>query len=239
MIKIDHLNKKYGRFTAVSDISIEFKQGRVSAIVGPNGSGKTTLIKCILGLARINAGEIYINNFKLNGNPEYRHKIGYMPQLARFPENLKVSELFSLILGLRGTANEIFHKLLEDFKIEKFWNKRIRSLSGGMRQKLSAVIALMFDPEILIMDEPTAGLDPISSQTLKSIIKEKRNQGRTIILTSHLMNELEELSDDIFFIFNGKTVYQGARDELLISTNTLNIESALARISEVVENGDL
>jgi Cu-processing system ATP-binding protein len=168
MIRIENINKRFRRLQALDNISAVLSKGQVVSLIGPNGSGKTTLIKSILGMVKPDSGRIYVNDELINGNPSYRENIGYMPQIGRYPDNMKVGQLFRMLQNIRGVAeNKTDKKLIEQFELEKIFEKPMRTLSGGTRQKVSAAIAFLFDPAILILDEPTAGLDPLSSEILK------------------------------------------------------------------------
>ncbi|GMU95930.1 MULTISPECIES: ABC transporter ATP-binding protein [Ignavibacterium] len=230
MIKISNIIKKYNKLEVLKGVDAEISKGKVTAIVGPNGSGKTTLLKIILGLVKADFGTIEIDGTKINGDYEYRKDIGYMPQIARYPENLTVYEVLSMIKDLRNRKDKPENKLLKDFELSGELTKPIRTLSGGNRQKLSAVISLMFDPGILIFDEPTAGLDPVISSHFKEIVIAEKNNGKTIILTSHIMSEVEELADEIIFLLDGKVYYKGSLNNLLLERGEARLEKAVAKI---------
>lgn len=140
---------------------------RATAVVGPNGSGKTTLIKSILGLTTPDAGEVLLDGRPVRDGCAYRARIGYMPQEARFPENLSAREVIDLLKDLRGRPADTDEELVEAFGLEPEFDKPLRTLSGGNRQKVSAVLAFLFRPDVFILDEPTAGLDPVASAVLK------------------------------------------------------------------------
>lgn len=230
MIRISNIIKKYNKLEVLKGIDAEISKGKVTAIVGPNGSGKTTLLKIILGLVKADFGSIEIDGNAINGDYEYRKNIGYMPQIARYPENLVVYEVLSMIKDLRNRKDLPEEKLLKEFDLFGELNKAIRTLSGGNRQKLSAVISLMFDPKILIFDEPTAGLDPVISSRFKEIVIEEKNKGKTIILTSHIMSEVEELADEIIFLLDGEIYYKGSLNNLLLEKGEVRLERAVAKI---------
>jgi Cu-processing system ATP-binding protein len=232
MIRISNIIKKYNKLEVLKGIDAEISTGKVTAIVGPNGSGKTTLIKIILGLVKADFGKIEIEGNNLNGDYQYRNNIGYMPQIARYPENLTVVEVLSMIKDLRNRKDNLEEKLLKEFELSGELTKPIRTLSGGNRQKLSAVISLMFDPKILIFDEPTAGLDPVISSRFKEIVMNEKTKGKTIILTSHIMSEVEELADEIIFLLDGKIFYKGSLSNLLIEKGEAKLEKAVAKILE-------
>jgi Cu-processing system ATP-binding protein len=230
MIDIHKLQKRFGRLQALDSLDIRIGAGQVTAVLGPNGAGKTTLIKSVLGLVRPDAGEIRIRGELINGDPGYRRAIGYMPQVPRYPENLTVREIIAMIKDLRGGGGELDEELIELFALRAQYEKPFRTLSGGNRQRVSAAIAFLFRPEILILDEPTAGLDPLASSTLKDKIRRERLAGRTVILTSHVMSEIEELADTIVYLLDGKVYFQESLPALLQRTGEPNLERALARV---------
>ena len=232
MIKIEKLNKKFGKLQVLKDIDLEMQDGNIYAIVGPNASGKTTLIKSILGLVKPDSGNIDVNGEGVNGNYSYRKYLGYMPQIARFPENLTVKEILHLVRDLRGNPEKTDHELIQKLKIEKELNKKLKNLSGGTRQKVSAIIAFLFDPQTLILDEPTAGLDPISSGVLKDKIISDSKAGKTFILTSHIMNEVEELANQIIFLLDGEIRFEGSVDMFQQHTQEKRLERAVAAMME-------
>lgn len=230
MIEIKELEKNFGKFEVLKNISFNVERGKITAIVGPNGSGKTTIIKSILGLVKPNRGDILINNKSILGEYLYRKEIGYMPQAASFPDNLTVREVVKMICDLRSLDIESNPKLIDALNLSPEMNKQIRNLSGGNKQKVSAVIALMFNPSIIILDEPTAGLDPVSSNNLKEIIIEERKNNKAIILTSHIMSEIEELADHIIFLIDGKIKFNGSVLSLLTYKGESKLEKAIANL---------
>lgn len=230
MITISNLIKSYNKLEVLKGINAEIPTGKVTAVVGPNGSGKTTIIKIILGLVKSDFGSVSIDQKKINGDFHYRKNIGYMPQIASYPENLTVMEVIDMIKDFRNCTGSPEEKLIREFGLNGELNKTIRTLSGGNKQKLSAVIALMFNPNILIFDEPTAGLDPIASSRFKEIVLAKKREGNSIILTSHIMSEIEELADEIIFLLDGKIYYQGSLLNLLLEKGETRLEKAVAGI---------
>ena len=231
MIEIKGLSKQFGRQHVLQGVDLTIAAGRVTAIVGHNGAGKTTLIKSILGLSRADAGSITIDGAPVTDDPAYRARIGYMPQIARFPENLTGGELLDMIKDLRGnTVAHVDEELISRFELADELRKPLRVLSGGTRQKVNAVLAFLFSPDLLILDEPTAGLDPISSSTLKDKIIGMRAAGRSFIITSHIMSELEELVDDVAFLIDGHVKFAGPVNRLKVETKQLNLERAIAQL---------
>ncbi len=228
MIEFKNLQKKFGKQQVLYGIDLKFDAPGIFAILGPNGSGKTTIIKSLMGMVHPTSGEIsFMGKTKL-GN-DYRRHISYLPQIARFPENLTVAEFFDFIENIRGKANRK-DQLIEIFGVEVFLKKKLRTLSGGMRQKVNLVSALMYDTKVIVLDEPTIGLDPVALIALKDWIKAERNAGKTILLTTHIMNIVEELADEIIFLLDGKVYYRGTQSELIAKTATENTEHAIAQL---------
>jgi Cu-processing system ATP-binding protein len=155
-----------------------------------------------------------------------------MPQLARFPENLTVDEIIRMVKDIRSHQNNYDAELYNLFRLENEKSKKIKTLSGGTRQKLSAVIAFLFNPDILILDEPTAGLDPSASSHLKDKILKERARGKTFIITSHIMSELEELSNNLVFMLEGQIRFKGTIENIMSDTRKKKLERAVADIME-------
>ncbi len=230
MIRVRGLNKRFGRLQVLRDLDLEIEPSRVTAILGPNGAGKTTLIKSILGLVKPDAGEIRVGGVRVNGDGAYRRDIGYMPQIPRYPENLTVEEILHMIQDLRGQFDDLDTELVDAFDLGPQLRKPFKHLSGGTRQRVSAVIAFLFRPRILFLDEPTAGLDPVASSALKDKILRERAAGRTIVLTSHVMSEVDELADMVVYILDGTVQFEESVTGLLERTGEPNLERAMARM---------
>lgn len=228
MIEINNLCKRFGGLEVLRSVDMTVRNGRVIAIVGPNGAGKTTLIKSVLGLTRPDSGSISLDGTDVVGRDAYRARIGYMPQIARFPDNLTGAELIAMLKDLRGRGAHLDTELIECFGLEEALEKPLRVLSGGTRQKVNAAMAFLFSPELLILDEPTAGLDPLSSSVLKDKILAERGGGKTVIVTSHIMNELEELADDVAFMLEGRAAFVDTLDEIKRITAQATLERAIA-----------
>jgi len=232
MIQIKNLKKSFDSKTVLNDMTLDIPAGQATGLVGPNGSGKTTLIKSLLGLVKPDSGLITINGTDLNGNSVYRRDIGYMPQIARYPENMKVYELLDFIKKLRDQEPVYEDELIEQFNLKPELEKSLRVLSGGNRQKVGAMVAMMFDPQILFLDEPTAGLDPQSSFKFKEWVRREKENGKTVVITSHIMSELEELTDHVVFLLEGKIRYDGSMKELLREHKDARLEAAIANMME-------
>jgi Cu-processing system ATP-binding protein len=214
----------------LKNIDLAIESGKVTAIVGPNGSGKTTLIKTILGLVRPTDGTIEVDGTRVTEDYLYRNKIGYMPQIARYPDNLTGNEIVTLIKSIRESNEFSDVELMAPLKLEVEMEKPFKNLSGGTKQKISALIAFAFNPKIIILDEPTAGLDPISSSYFKDLVLKQKEKKKTIILTSHLMNEVQELSDEIVFLLEGGIKFKGTIQSLLEDKKETKLERAIAEL---------
>ncbi len=229
MIAVRGIDKRYGRQIALDDVTFEARTGAVTALIGPNGSGKTTLIKIVLGLTRADKGAVALAGVPIDRDGDYRRHLGYMPQAGHFPEHLTIGEVVELVDALRqGTA--VDDELLQSFALPALWHKKVGTLSGGTRQKLSAAIAFRYLPRLLILDEPTAGLDPIACGILKDKIRAVRAAGCTVLITSHIMSELEELAEDIAFLCDAQLRYDGTVQELLVRTRQPRLEGAVAAL---------
>ena len=229
MIALNGVTKRFGALEVLHDVSLALRPGAVTALVGPNASGKSTLIKIILGLARADSGEVLVDGVRADAAGEYRRALGYMPQAAQFPENLRVRDVLDLIGSLRPGADRD-EELLLAFGLESEMEKKVGTLSGGTKQKVSAAIAFLFNPTVLVLDEPTAGLDPVASGILKDKIQRARAGGRTVLVTSHIIAELEEISDDVAFLCDGSLRFAGPIDQLLLQTRKSKLESAVASL---------
>jgi Cu-processing system ATP-binding protein len=221
--------KRFGRRTVLDAVSCTIGTGRVTAILGPNAAGKSTLIKIVLGLVRADGGTVTVAGTRVNGEPDYRRVLGYMPQAARFPENLTGHKVLAMLCDLRGRS-AVDERLITELALDSELDKPIRTLSGGTRQKLNAAIAFLFRPQLLVLDEPTAGLDPVASGTLKARIREYRERGGSVILTSHVLSEVEELADDVVFLLEGRVAFAGPISELRGETGEERLERAVARL---------
>ncbi len=221
MIEIKNLTKKFNKFTALNQVNIRFNDGHSVALIGPNGCGKTTLIKCILGLNVVEDGDILVNNESVKEHYLYRKNIGYMPQIGRYPENMTIAQTIQMIKDTRKVSeSELDTELLEAFELESIFDKKMRTLSGGTTQKVSAVLAFLFNPGIIILDEPTAGLDPLASEILKNKIIKEKNKGKLIIITSHLLSELDDIVSEIVFMNEGKVIVHQSVEELMTERKT-------------------
>lgn len=237
MIEIKNLTKKFNKFTALKNLNLNFNDGHSIALIGPNGCGKTTLIKCILGLNVVEEGDILVNGKSVKDDYLYRKDIGYMPQIGRYPENMTIEQTIKMIKDTRKIKeNELDTELLHAFELEKIYDKKMRTLSGGTTQKVSAVLAFMFNPKVIILDEPTAGLDPIASEILKNKIIKEKNKGKLIIITSHLLSELDDIVSEIVFMNEGNILVHKPVSVLMTETQTDKISESILSILKQTQN---
>ncbi|MEZ4829622.1 MAG: ABC transporter ATP-binding protein [Bacteroidia bacterium] len=229
MISIQNLHKTFGKNTVLKSVSLSLTQPGIFAILGPNGSGKTTLIKSILGMVIPDKGKIIFNGTNIYRQWNYRDEIDYLPQIARFPENLTVQEVIEMVKKLRPRpARDL--ALIQNFGLEPFLSRRLGNLSGGTRQKVNLVLAFMYDSPCLILDEPTSGLDPVAMMKLKQMINQEKEKGKTILITSHIMGFVEEIADEIVFLLEGDICFRGTPEDLRQRYGAEDIESAIAAL---------
>ncbi|NPA41844.1 MAG: ABC transporter ATP-binding protein [Aquificae bacterium] len=232
-IKVTNLKKRFRNVEVLKGVSLSVRNGEITAVLGPNASGKTTLLKCILGLVIPDEGTISVMGENTSEGYLYRRFIGYMPQEPNFPPNLTPRYLLELVADIRGFFPEQEVKRLVDvFKLGGFMDKPIGSLSGGTKQKVNSLLALAFNPEILILDEPTIGLDPLSSSKFKEEVLRRKDEGKTVLLTSHIMGEVEELADRVLLMIEGSIRIDSSVGELKERTGEKSLERALAKVLE-------
>lgn len=201
-LKVTDLHKSYGRKEVLRGFHLQAGPGTVTAILGPNGSGKSTFMRCLLGLHVYSRGHIEVMGEDASKGPGYRRHLGYMPQLPSFPENLTVREIATLVERVRRVSPD-FSKGRE-LGVAEFLDQKWKTLSGGMRQKVNAMLAIAFNAPMLVLDEPTASLDPASRLHLVDILKREKAEGKTILMTTHLLGDLWELADRLAFLQGGK-----------------------------------
>ncbi|WP_374400130.1 ABC transporter ATP-binding protein [Flavobacterium sp.] len=236
MIEIKELQKKFGKFEVLKNINLSCKKGECIALIGPNGCGKTTLIKSVLGMVLPDSGTIHFNGNSVLGEYLYREKIGYMPQIGRYPDNMTIGQIIEMIKKIRNSSDDLDEDLLHAFELEKMFDKQMRTLSGGTTQKVSAVLAFLFNPDVLILDEPTAGLDPLAAEVLKEKIIKEKEKGKLILITSHLLSELDDLITEIIFMQEGKVHFHQKVEELKETTGEEKISKAIAKILKNKQN---
>ncbi len=231
MIKIENLSKAFGKLNVLNNVNLSLSKPNCVALVGPNASGKTTLIKSILGLVIPDSGTICIDGKSILGQWEYRQNIGYMPQIGRYPENMNIGQLINMIIEIRkGNYADCDTELITKFQIEKIYSKRLGTLSGGTRQKISACLALLFHPEIIILDEPTAGLDPVSTEILKEKIYKEKQNNKLVIITSHVLSDLDDLVQEVVFFQDGTIKFQKNIEHIKSDTGETTLSKAIAKV---------
>lgn len=236
MIELKKLGKTFGRKTVLKEIDLTFNAGEVIAVMGPNGSGKTTLLKTILGLVIPDTGMVYVNGEDCRKNFEYRKLIGYMPQIANYPENLKVKELFKIVRDIREKNSINDEELIVSFKLQEIMEKNFGQLSGGYKQRVTGAIAFLFHPQILILDEPTASLDPLSNEIMRDKIHRERDKNKLIIMTSHIISEAEELADRIIYIIDGEIVINKLLSELKNGSIEFSLNQKISSVLESIQH---
>jgi len=229
-IEINDLHKQFGKNQVLKGVDLTIDQGQIYAVLGPNGSGKTTLIKSILGMVIPDKGNISVLDSPIKKNWKYRKKIDYLPQIANFPPNIKVKELIHMIKDLRNSPSEE-ETLITLFGLKPFLKKKLSTLSGGTKQKVNIVLTFMFDSPLIILDEPTTGLDPKALIRLKGLIQNEKAKGKTILVTSHIMQFVEEMADEILYLLEGEIYFKGSIKELLERTDQTDFEHAIAAIT--------
>jgi Cu-processing system ATP-binding protein len=239
VIRVESLQKSFGRLPVLRELSLTVPTGKVTALVGPNAAGKTTLVKAILGLVKPNSGRILIDDHEVGRDPVYRERIGYMPQHPAFPDNLRVHELLEFVDDIRGVGEgdetgpfdrAPGRALLETFELSESMDKKLGTLSGGTRQKVNAAIAFRYGADLLILDEPTAGLDPLARSRLKEVIHRERERGATILITSHVLSELRDLAEHVVYLVDGRVRVSSSVSDLLRETGAASLEQAVARL---------
>lgn len=230
MISVDNITKVFGRLKALDDVSLDLTRGRSYALIGPNGSGKTTLIKCILGLVVPTSGDIHFDGKSILGDWRYREKVGYMPQIGRYPENMRIGQLIDMMKNIRRPEQDTDEELIEAFGLDRMMDKRMHALSGGTRQKVSAALAFLFRAPVLILDEPTAGLDPVSVEILKEKVLREKRLGKLIVISSHILSDLEDLTSDVIYMYEGKIQFDDTIEALKRDTNETKLSKAIATL---------
>lgn len=230
MITFNGISKKFGKLQVLDDVHLTCKKGECIALIGPNACGKTTLIKTFLGMVLQDKGTVLYKGQDTKNQFLYRHHVGYMPQIGRYPQNMTIGQVINMIKDIRKSSDQYDEDLMREFSLSSMWNKQMGALSGGTTQKVSATLAFLFQPETLILDEPTAGLDPIAAEILKEkIIQEKKN-GKLTLITSHMLSELDDLITEIIFMQEGKIAFHKPVDQIRNETGEEKISKAIAGI---------
>ena len=230
MIIASNVTKKFGKLVALNNVSTTCNKGECIALIGPNGSGKTTLIKCILGMVVPDSGFITFKESNILHHWQYREEIGYMPQIGRYPDNMTIGQVLEMMKDIRNKTFGLDEDLVKAFSLDKLSGKRMRTLSGGTRQKVSAALAFLFNPAVLILDEPTAGLDPVASEQLKEKIIWEKKQGKLVLITSHILSELDDLVTRVIYMQDGQLLFHKTIEALREDTGEDKLSRAIARV---------
>jgi ABC-2 type transport system ATP-binding protein len=240
-VEVNHIAKCYADKAVVNDISFSVARGEIFGLIGPNGAGKTTTIRIIMDIIKPDSGEVTILDKKLS--EASKNKLGYMPEERGLYRKLKVIDFIIYLASLKGmdrhTAGEKANELLNQTGMLSHKRKKVEELSKGMGQIIQFLVAIIHNPELVILDEPFAGLDPVNTELLKGMFVDLRNQGKAVILSTHRMNDVEELCDRILMINNGRTVLYGNLAEIKSryrsSSVILDFEDELGELPGVIE----
>ncbi|WP_411275453.1 ABC transporter ATP-binding protein [Daejeonella sp.] len=229
MITFNKISKKFGKIRVLNEITTTCGKGECIALIGPNGCGKTTLIKSILGMVLADSGTITFDGKNIAGDWEYRNKIGYMPQIGRYPDNMTIVQILNMMRDIRN-SKALDEDLILGFSINKLLDKRMRTLSGGTIQKVSAALAFLFDPAVLILDEPTAGLDPVASELFKKKVLAEKEKGKLILITSHILSDLDDLVSRVIYMQDGNLIFHKSVTELQRDTGEERLARSIAQV---------
>lgn len=237
MIRIQNISKRFGKLQVLDDVSLNLEGGQCIALIGPNGSGKTTLIKSVLGMVVPQSGTMLFKGKPIKKEWAYRSHIGYMPQIGRYPENMTIGQVLDMMRDIRKVPqSDIDADLYSVFELDKMLDKRMGTLSGGTRQKVSACLAFMFRPDVLILDEPTAGLDPVATELLKDKILAEKSRNKLIIITSHVLSDLDDLATEVIYMQDGRPLFHKTLEALKAETGTDRLGKAIAQVMSKQES---
>lgn len=237
MISIQNISKRFGKLQVLENVSLDFEGGQCIALIGPNGSGKTTLIKSVLGMVVPQSGTMLFKGKPIKKEWAYRSHIGYMPQIGRYPENMTIGQVLDMMRDIRKVPqSDIDADLYSVFELDKMLDKRMGTLSGGTRQKVSACLAFMFRPDVLILDEPTAGLDPVATELLKDKILAEKSRNKLIVITSHVLSDLDDLATEVIYMQDGRPLFHKTLEALKAETGTDRLGKAIAQVMSKQES---
>ena len=243
MIQVERIEKRYGNVTALAGVSFSVERGETLGVIGPNGAGKTTLLKILLGLVRPDRGRIAVNGIDLARDPRtVRRLIGYVPQRAVFEDSHTGWEALGWIARFRGVDTDAIATCAAEAGVDHLLDRRVGTLSGGQRQRLSLAAALLGNPPVLLLDEPTASLDPEATATFRRLVQRLGEEGRTILLCSHLLADVERLGDRVLVLLEGHVaaIEETVRDESpLLWLTVTDVAAARRAIFDFGERVDL
>ena len=252
ILQVENVTKRYSAHTALSDVSLEVPQGSIYGLLGPNGAGKSTLIRVVNRITLPDEGRVLFKGKPITDDDIYR--IGYLPEERGLYKKMKVGEQAIFFARLKGMSRrEAIARLKEwfvRFGIEEWWNKTVEDLSKGMAQKVQFITTILHKPELLIFDEPFSGFDPINANLLKQEILRLRDEGATVIFSTHNMSSVEEICDHITLINKSRNILSGSTDEvrrrfgenvfeLIYAPGESALEPALGSLAEVLEQGEV
>lgn len=235
MIELINIKKNFGKTEVLKNVSLKLDAGQCIGLIGPNACGKTTMIKAILSMVIPSEGKIIFNGSNIIGDVSYKNHIGYMPQIGRYPENMSISQVINMIKNIRKYIGQIDDELWYAFGLDGISDKKMSTLSGGTTQKVSATLAFLFNPDILILDEPTAGLDPLAAEVLRDKIIKEREKGKLILITSHLLNELDDLLTHVIFMQDGEIILHKTIQNLYVETGETKISKAINNLLKSIK----
>jgi len=228
LTKIFTTRQKKGNIIALDSVSLGVDQGEVFGLLGPNGAGKTTLVKTLMGLTSITSGDALVNGLP-PGNPGSRQQVGFLPENPRFPSHLTGRALLVFSGRLSGVSDDDINSRLKPLLVlvgmERWADTKVSKYSKGMTQRIGVAQALIGDPDIVFLDEPTDGIDPIGKLEIRGVLEKIRDQGKTVFLNSHLLSEVEAIADRVAILSRGKVVRVGTVDELTVHENQYEIEA--------------
>ncbi len=230
MIQLKNISKHFGKLKALDSVTTICEKSECIALIGPNGCGKTTLIKTILGMVVPDSGSITFKGDNILKHWQYRDQIGYMPQMGRYPDNMTIGQVLGMMKDIRGKSEGLDEDLIKAFSVQNLLNKRMGTLSGGTIQKVSAALAFLFNPSVLILDEPTAGLDPVASELFKEKILAERDKGKLVLITSHILSDLDDLVTRIIYMQEGKLIFHKSIEELRQDTGEERLVKSIAQV---------
>ena len=241
--KYNLFGKEVSKFSALDGLNLNVNKGQIYGFLGPNGAGKTTTIKCIIGILEADSGEIIIDGKNIKNNElHFKNKIGFLPEQVGLYGGLTAKETLQFYGGFYNLSENRIEtrgkSLLAKLGLEKDANRKVREYSLGMRKRLALCVALLNEPEILVLDEPTSGLDPKGVKALRIVLKELNRKGLTIILSSHVLSEVQDICTDVGIINNGKMVTQGPISEIIMAVEKTAIKLSLRvnKFTEIEEN---
>ncbi len=234
MLQINNITKTFGNYRALNDVTLHVSQGKVFGLLGPNGAGKSTLIRIINHIIRPDGGTLLFDGHPMTDADVLQ--IGYLPEERGLYKKMRVGEQAVYLARLKGldkaTAEQRLHQWFDRLEIADWWNRRVEELSKGMQQKVQFITTVIHEPDILIFDEPFSGFDPINANLLKESILELREQGATILLSTHNMNSVEEMCDSITLINKGEKILEGRVDDIK-AQHRLSAEAPLPSMNDI------